>query len=199
MLGCRIRWSLFASAVMLATTGQVVRSSPKHTNNIVYHPPVILGLQTFQSGPTCISLYVYTEDSFFEDLEKIETPTGPKFRRKSTWFTEFPDTILLVVDASRKACPRDRKSVPRLQERRESDQRLEPDQLRFQAEFITGAAKRPAEITSVEFQKEPWQELRDDWSYKLTLKSKGAALTNELLITVKSDTGQQLARFSKKL
>jgi predicted metal-binding protein len=191
---------LFALSPWLSSGIIGARDNPTATPHAVatYDQEVYLGLTDFRypaEAANCVVLGAsFSSDSFFEGLALTDTPRGPQFHRHGQLVETFPDTLL--VKASALLILEECNHAPRrgLQNMPTPGLDLE-DSLRFEVAFVKGLSVEPAEVISTHARKVSFTELGPQkWNYEILVRTKAAAITDQVKLTVYSVDGQFLGR-----
>jgi hypothetical protein len=155
----------------------------------------------FSDGKLCVPLTIaMTSGDFFNGLRVIETRLGTRFYEHAQQITEFPDQITVFARASMLPCLFD----PYIPVSPEVAKRF-MDTLNFTFEWKSQFERRPVEAVSSQLISPGlslWPENEKPvpvWSYIFTVRTAGVPVTNDLVITVRSGTSNQLSRMVIRL
>ncbi len=84
------------TAVMLC---DILHGSPK------YNRKVLVGIDGFRSGDTCVAFVATVESGeFFHGLQTLEIAGGREFRKKSKKIETFPEKLTVEIEAAVDTC-----------------------------------------------------------------------------------------------
>src|SRR5271165_6357743 len=156
---------------------------------IVYRGIVPIDDALFSDGNLCVPLAVgMTSGDFFEGLRGIPTPAGRRFYKYARQVTEFPGQITVFVRASMLGCVQ----FPYVPVSND-DARSLMGALNFSLEWQSQTGRRSAEILSskvISPGPAVWPENQKPipvWSCIFTIKAKGIPLTDDLVVTMRSE------------
>ena len=155
----------------------------------------------FSDGKLCVPLTVaMTSSDVSTGLRLIQTRPGSRSYKHVPPITEFPDQISVFARASMLPCSFD-PYIPVSPE----DARRFMNTLSFTFEWKSQFERRPVEAVSSRLMSPGpslWPENEKPvpvWSYIFTVKTAGVPVTNDLVITVRSETSNQLSRMVIRL
>jgi hypothetical protein len=151
-----------------------------------------VGFGITQYHDTCIMFRVFfISGEFFSKLRRIETRDGPKFAKGYEIYRNFPDELVVDVQADAYPCGATRTLTPALD--------LGVGLLgspTFELNWSVGSETQPVKVLSEQVQHHaPGAR----WNYFLKFETKDIPLTEELLIDVSMRNLQSKIRLSNKL
>jgi hypothetical protein len=159
------------------------------------------GPQATSTGGFCFQLSgTVTADDFFDGLHKIETPTGPEYRKGARILTYYPEELLILIDAVGTSCLGKRKNGNNIRTK-PTIQFMET--LRFRIFWKDGAKLK--EVHQFEFEGLSSQQSPAMpgtiaiWTYKIRLKDSGIPLTSHLVVVITTDDDRTVARLSAQI
>jgi hypothetical protein len=163
----------------------------------VYRPTVIndLGFDIVSVEKGCIAYSAYfVAPKFFQNLKRTETQGGPVFRQGHRVMSEFPETLLLNVDAGPARCSKDAPPTPTWAGEWPPNFIKTPH---IEAVYIRELKPYPLEVVLSEEGEMPGDfPIYTPRLYRFVVKTKGVLLTDRMHFTLSSKDGQKLAEFS---
>ena len=189
---------LLLTAVMLC---DILHGSPK------YNRKVLVGIDGFRSGDTCVAFVATVESGeFFHGLQTLEIAGGREFRKKSKKIETFPEKLTVEIEAAVDTC------TTRRDQNKEGDETRRPtirfdsqlmESLRFEIfrKYKFDMTPLKKKLKAVGRTNSPTWHSSDTerWKYELELTSKDVPLNDSLVIDVLVPEGTRLARFSLRL
>lgn len=175
---------------------------PQQSNKTFYGKSVKFGPQEADLQDTVvIFLGALTGGDFFSDLERVDIPSGPIFRRHLRIVQYYPERLSVKLEAyETKFAPKGSSPNP---------SGVDPDfmrTLRFEGQWKTGMRLRPVDTLSLDKisdEEEQYPEdsrfLRHRWIYDLNVQSLEVPLTDHLIVSVFSKDNKRLVRLSASL
>jgi len=194
---------LLASVAPSASTKQSKRE--KSVWN--YDAGIVFATDGSLPGGACFRVSgVADAPEFFVNLKRINDRTGTVFRRGTETITQFPEELLLSFEIHDEPCTPGLREV----EARTYLTREMMSTLRLSFYWKRGVELRPVKnITEVRSSVEPIvpyaaslaSELpkRFEWSYQMTVPSKGVPLTDSLVLVFRAPGGRIAARVAARL
>ena len=194
---------LLASVTPSASTNQFKRE--KSVWN--YDAGIVFATDGSLPGGACFRVSgVADAPEFFVNLKRINDETGTVFRRGTETITHFPEELLLSFEIHDEPCTPGLREV----EARTYLTREMMSTLRLSFYWKRGVELRPVKnITEVRSSVEPIvpyaaslaSELpkRFEWSYQMTVPSKGVPLTDSLVLVFRAPGGRIAARVAARL
>jgi hypothetical protein len=173
-------------------------------------PPSIPGLLStsfVRVHGACVIFDAWISDSwreiqygnFFHSLKRIDTASGPTFRKGSEIVTDFPDQLYLSVNSRVARCSEDLKATGPWPS-------ATPDfvkGLRAEAGYVRDLRLHRLEISEVEegmlWIAPGFPGAQPTWYYMWVLKTTGARLTDPLVVDLLSKDGTNMGRFTVDL
>ena len=192
---------LLACAVcpVLLALPSSIRSQQKKT--LAYKRIVPIDDAIFADGKLCVPLAVaMTSGDFFDGLKTAEASSGRRFYKHARTITEFPAQMTIFIRASMLPCSQ----FPYIPVSGD-DARDFMGALDFTLEWQSHFERRPVEILSARVVSpgpSVWPENQKPipvWSYIFTVKTERVPLTDDLIITMRSETSKLVSRMGVHL
>ena len=168
---------------------------------VVYKGIVPIDQAMFSDGKLCVPLVVaMTAGDFFSGLKADQTPAGRRFYKHAKQVTQFPEQTTIFVRASMLSCS----LFPYVPVKSEDAEDF-MHHLNFTLEWHSEVEQKPVEaVTSKLIAPGPpvWPENQKPipvWSYIFTVNTRGVPLTDDLIITLQSETGSVVSRMGAHL
>jgi hypothetical protein len=189
-----------ASCLILLSLPESIFSQNKKP--VVYKRIISIDQAIFPHGNLCVPLVVaMTSGDFFNGLRMSATQSSRRFYKHNQQITEFPSETTVFVRASMLACS----PFPYVPVSREEAEDF-MSALNFELEWQSpDLGRKPVEGFTLRLVSPPapvWPENEKPvpvWTYILTVKTKGVPLTDDLVVTMHSETGNLLSRMAVHL
>ena len=156
--------------------------------------PVGFGAATGRIGNSCFFFVAnMTGGGFFSGLERLKTAEGIVLRRGTQSLKYYPEQIAVDIEGRAFECQtRMASAAPPVNTW--NFMKL----LWFKAGWQRDLQLQPAEKLRYDTFEPVWwpPAANHSWTYHLTMRAKGVALTDDLLIVVLSDEGKELVRLA---
>jgi hypothetical protein len=187
-----------ASSALLALSFPIFSQQKKP---VVYKRIVPIDDAFLSDGKLCVPFAVaMTSGNFFDGLRATEMRSGRIFYKRDERITEFPAQTTIFVRASMLGCSQF-PYVPVSS----NDAKDFMGALNFTLEWQSQLRRRPVEVSSsrlVAPGPSVWPENEKPvavWSYIFIVKTQGVPLTDDLIITVRSETNKLVSRMGVHL
>jgi hypothetical protein len=174
-------------------TPALAQSSEGNTGKIhEYKDDVALSTGQIRRGDICVNFIpVLQSGSFFDGLERIDSPQGSEFRKNSRVVTNFPDFMTVEMNVRIEDCDTDVYTpVPT------------PDFVKgihFRVQWKRGLAMRPVASVSIEQKPVLMDEGDNRKLFLMYIHDRDVPLTDHLIISVIGADGKIMSRMSARL
>ncbi len=184
---------LAAALFHIAPFAAFGQTPPQEPTQIVEYKEVVpLSSGQVRDKDVCVNFNpVMTSGSFFDGLQRHETPAGDEFRINSRVVKNFPEQITVQVQLSISVCDADIYTpapAPGF-----------VNGIRFKAQWKRGLAMRPVAQFAVQRVAITSEEGDSRMLFLLKIRDQDVPLTDHLIISVMSPQGKLMSRMSGRL
>jgi hypothetical protein len=157
-----------------------------------YKDDVALSTGQIRSGDVCVNFIPILQSlSFFNGLERIDTPQGSEFRRDSRTVEFFPDYLVLEVNIRIEECDSSLYTPAKT-----------PDVIKgmqFRVQWKRGLYLRPVANVTIESKPLQMEEGDNRLLYVMKIRDHNVPLSDHLILSVISAKGKIMSRMSARL
>ncbi len=157
-----------------------------------YKDDVALSTGQIRSGDVCVNFIPILQSlSFFNGLERIDTPQGSEFRRDSRTVEYFPDYLVLEINIRIEECDASLYTPAKT-----------PDVIKgmqFRVQWKRGLYLRPVAHVTIESKPLQMEEGDNRLLYVIKIRDHSVPLSDHLILSVISAKGKIMSRMSARL
>jgi hypothetical protein len=160
-----------------------------------YSKTVSFGVRRVHVDDACMTIYAsLLAPDFFDNLERIQTPQGAEFRKKSDVVKTFPETIFVKIRAFVSKCG----GGSTAEQEALSEVKL-MESLSFEASWERDSETRTIGQVSIKRSPKTRSAFYHDWVYELSVPSRDVPLTDHLTVSIFTQDGKSIASFTAAL
>lgn len=186
-----IAYSVAAACLLLAPIARAQSESLTGKMH-EYKDDVSLSNGQIRAGDVCVNFIPVMQSlSFFNGLERIDTPQGSEFRKNSQPVDSFPDYLTLEINIRIEVCDSDTYTPAKT-----------PDVIKgmqFRVQWKRGLYLRPAASVTIERKPLVMEEGDNRMLYVIKVRDHNVPLSDHLILSVISASGKIMSRMSARL
>jgi hypothetical protein len=183
---------LFAAACLLLAPLAHAQSESLTGKMHEYRDDVSLSNGQIRTGDVCVNFIPVMQSlSFFNGLERIDTPQGSEFRRNSQPVDFFPDYLTIEINIRIEVCDSSLYTPAKT-----------PDVIKgmqFRVQWKRGLYLRPAATVTIERKPLVMEEGDNRMLYVIKVRDHNVPLSDHLILSVISASGKIMSRMSARL